>query len=158
MGVFACAATLDWYLKRAAAQGTSRPEHRLPLLAIGGVIIPTGLFIYGWTLSFHVHWIVPILSTALVGFGLQATNITTSSYIVDAFGIYAASALAAVAVLRNLAGAILPLAAPALYAHLGYGWGNSVLGFVALALLPGPLLLIRYGEYLRTISTFKPRF
>lgn len=37
-----------------------------------------------------------------------------------------------------------------MYEKLGMGWGNSVLGFIALAMVPlGPLFL-RYGEWLRT--------
>ena len=158
IGVFVCGATLDWYLKRAAAGGRTKPEHRLPLLAVGGILIPMGLFIYRWTLNFHIHWIVPILSAALIGFGLQATNITTSSYIVDAFGIHAASSLAAATVFCNLTGALLPLAAPSIFVYLGYGRDISVLGFIALALLPGPLLLIKHGESLRIRSAFRPQF
>ena len=32
---------------------------------------------------------------------------------------------------------------------LGMGWGNSLLGFVALIMVPAPWLFLRYGEYLR---------
>ncbi|KAL9615957.1 MAG: hypothetical protein Q9160_009117 [Pyrenula sp. 1 TL-2023] len=157
IGVFVCGATLDWYLKRKAAKtnGSMKPEYRLPLLAIGGCLIPIALFIYGWTVEYHVHWIVPILSTSLIGFGLIATTIPTSTYLVDSFEIYAASAIAALGVWKYLSGALLPLAGPPLYARLGYGWGNSLLGFLALALMPAPLLLIKYGERLRTSSKFK---
>jgi hypothetical protein len=44
---------------------------------------------------------------------------------------------------RSLLGTFLPLAGPPLYAKLGLGWGNSVLGFIALALIPIPILLYR---------------
>ncbi len=67
-------------------------------------------------------------------------------YLVDAFTIYAASALAANAVVRSIAGAVLPLAGLTMYKNLGIGWGNSVLGFIAAAMLPVPFLIIRYGE------------
>ena len=151
-GVLVCGVTLDWYLKRKAATGVTKPEHRLPLLVIGGFLIPVGLFVYGWTLEARVHWIVPILSTVLIGFGLIATTIPTSTYLVDVFEIYAASAIAAVGMLKYTAGAVLPLAGPPLYARLGLGWGNSVLGLIALVLMPAPLLLMRYGERLRNTS------
>jgi hypothetical protein len=36
-----------------------------------------------------------------------------------------------------------------LYADLGLGWGNSVLGFIGVAFLPVPLLFYRYGRWLR---------
>jgi hypothetical protein len=76
------------------------------------------------------------------------------SYLVDAFTIYASSAIAAATILRSILGALLPLAGPSMYATLGYGWGNSLLGFIALAMVPVPFLLIKYGEAIRT----NPRF
>ena len=77
------------------------------------------------------------------------------TYIVDAYSRFAASAVASTTVLRSLAGFGFPLFAPAMYNALGYGWGNSVLGFAALAVgLPAPFLLWRYGEQLRAKSKF----
>ena len=64
-------------------------------------------------------------------------------YLVDAFELYSASALASNAVVRSLAGALLPLGALPMYEKLGMGWGNSLLGFVALAMVPLPWLFLR---------------
>jgi hypothetical protein len=36
-----------------------------------------------------------------------------------------------------------------MYNKLGMGWGNSLLGFIAAALIPAPWLFIKYGEHLR---------
>jgi hypothetical protein len=36
-----------------------------------------------------------------------------------------------------------------MYDKLGMGWGNSLLGFLALALVPIPFFIKRYGEKLR---------
>lgn len=59
--------------ERAAAEGRPRggmkPEYRLPPLKLGAIILPVGLFIYGWTAEYNVHWIVPIMGTALIGLG-----------------------------------------------------------------------------------------
>jgi len=44
---------------------------------------------------------------------------------------------------------LIPLAGPKLYEKLGYGWGNSLLAFMAAALIPLPFLLFFYGERLR---------
>jgi hypothetical protein len=70
-------------------------------------------------------------------------------YVIDTYTIYAASALAAMSVIRSIGGSVLPLAALPMYNALGIGWGNSLLGFVAIALLPVPFFIIRYGEGLR---------
>jgi hypothetical protein len=74
------------------------------------------------------------------------------AYSVDAFTLYAASALAANTVTRSVMAAVLPLAAPKMYATLGYGWGNSLLGFLALAMAPIPYVLLSYGERIRKSS------
>lgn len=64
--------TSDRYLKKRAAAtegGEMKPEYRLQLLPIGAIILPAGLFIYGWTAEYHIHWIVPIIGTAIIGIG-----------------------------------------------------------------------------------------
>jgi hypothetical protein len=70
-------------------------------------------------------------------------------YLVDAYGPYAASALATNTLLRSLFGTFLPLAGPKMYETLGLGWGNSLLGFLALAFAPVPLFFYKYGEQVR---------
>lgn len=78
---------------------------------------------------------------------------SVQAYTVDAFTLYASSALAACTMIRSVMGTVLPIAAPQLYEKLGYGWGNSLLAFVALALMPIPGLLMLYGENLRLRNT-----
>lgn len=147
----------DRILKAKAGSGEMKPEYRLPVMFPGAVAIPIGLFLYGWTAQYGVHWIAPIIGTGFVGLGLIGTFMPITTYLVDAFTIYAASALAANTIWRSLVGAILPLAGLPMYAKLGLGWGNSLLGFISLALLPVPILLTRYGERIRTNPKFQPK-
>ncbi|KAK3496428.1 major facilitator superfamily domain-containing protein [Neurospora crassa] len=130
--------------------GTCTPEDRLTVLPIGAILLPAGFFIYGWTAQYHVHWIVPILSHVLIGFGNIVIFMAISMALIDTFTIYAASALAANTVARSVFGAVLPIFGLRMYDTLGLGWGNSLLAFIAVALIPVPFLLIRYGELLRT--------
>ena len=74
------------------------------------------------------------------------------NYLLDAYPRYAASVTAALAVLRSLAGALLPLGGLDMYIALGLGWGNSLLGFVALAMVPIPIVFYIFGERLRKRS------
>lgn len=46
-----------------------KPEYRLPPLKAGAILLPAGLFIYGWTAEYKVHWIAPIIGTAVIGVG-----------------------------------------------------------------------------------------
>ncbi|KAI1825062.1 putative MFS multidrug transporter [Xylaria intraflava] len=126
-----------------------KPEYRLIPLEWSSLSLPAGLFLYGWTLQYRVHWIVPLIGTAIYGFGQLTVFLCITTYFIDAFGMYAASALAANIVVRSIFGAVLPLAGARMYNVLGYGWGNSLLGFIALALVPIPFLVTRYGETLR---------
>ena len=139
----------DKMMKKMAAKGEMKPEYRLPPLIPGSLVIPCGLFLYGWSADKGIHWIVPIIGTMLVGLGLLATFMPIQTYLVDAFTSHAASAIAANTVLRSLVGAFLPLAGPSMYAALGLGWGNSLLAFIALALSPVSWIFFKYGEQIR---------
>lgn len=75
--------------------------------------------------------------------------IPIQTYVIDSFPAFAASGIAALTVSRSLFGAFLPLAGPAMYEALGYGWGNSVLGLIALALIPAPMIIYKFGGKVR---------
>ncbi len=64
--------------------------------------------------------------------------LAAQNYLVDAFTLYAASVISAANIIRSVFGAILPLAGQPMYDKLGVGWGNSFLGFIALAMIPIP--------------------
>jgi hypothetical protein len=142
-------------VKKHLARGDFRPEHRLYTMCVGGFCLPVGLFWYGWAVQEMTHWIVPILGTGLIGFGLLMTFMPATTYLVDVFTVHAASAMAASTVLRSLCAALIPLSSSKMYAAMGYGWGNSLLGFVSLALIPIPFLFIRHGEGIRARSTVR---
>lgn len=56
--------------------------------------------------------IVPIIGSGVFSAGVLGTFMPITTYLIDAYQIYAASALAANTVLRSLMGALLPLAGP----------------------------------------------
>lgn len=150
---------LDFLMRRHLAQrrkehGSSRPEDQLAPLVAAGVLLPVGLFWYGWTVEERVHWIAPILGTAVCGVAISFYFLAVQTYLVDAYNIYAASALAANTLVRCIFGVTIPLAAPPLYSTLGYGWGNTLLGFLALMVVPACWWLLIYGERIRN----NPRF
>ena len=83
-------------------------------------------------------------------------SITT--YLVDAFGMYAASAVAASTVLRSLGGALLPLAGRPMFDKLGLQWGSTLLACIALLMVPLPIFFFIYGERIRNKSFFGVKF
>ncbi|PBP23564.1 major facilitator superfamily transporter [Diplocarpon rosae] len=135
--------------------GVGKPEFRVPLMLPGALLVPIGLFWYGWSAQVHTHWIMPNIGAAIFSAGTIVGFQCIQTYIVDAYTRYAASAIGAATVLRSLAGFGFPLFAPYMYSALDFGWGNSLLAFIGIALgWPAPILLWKYGENLRKKSTF----
>lgn len=132
-----------------ANNGVFEPEMRLPSCVFFAMFIPITFFWYGWATERKVHWIVPIIGLVPFGFGMIGIFMPIQTYIIDSFPEYAASGIAALTTSRSLFGALLPLAAPAMFARLGLGWGNSLLGFVAIAMIPFPALIYKYGGKIR---------
>ena len=132
-----------------------RPEFRVPLMVPGSMLVPIGLFIYGWCSQYHTHWIGPNIGAAIFAAGVIIGFQSIQTYLIDSYTRFAASAVAAATVLRSLAGFSFPLFAPYMYDALDYGWGNSLLGFIAIGLgIPAPFLLWFFGEKLRARSPF----
>lgn len=153
--VILCGIYLDSHLKKKSQTGPPKPEHRLPLMIVDNVLVPIGLIGFGWTAQSHIHWVIPVLFTAIVGFGFVAVSLVSWNYLIDVFDIHAASATAATTVLRNMSAAALPLAGPALYKRVGLGKGNTVLGAIALLFALVPMVLMRLGERMRGWKRFQ---
>lgn len=132
-----------------ANDGVFEPEMRLPACVFFACFVPISFFWYGWAAYFKVHWIVPIIGLVPFGFGMIGIFIPIQTYLIDSFPVFAASAMAALTVSRSLFGAFLPLAGPSMFATMGLGWGNSLLGFIAVALIPAPLWIFKYGGAMR---------
>ncbi|CAJ0538534.1 Ff.00g065950.m01.CDS01 [Fusarium sp. VM40] len=161
LGLFFVGFFSDRLIRKAKLEGTPvSAEQRLDLrLTVPTALcLPIGLIIYGWTAEERLHWIVPMIGTSILGFGMIGIFMISQTYLVDAFTKYAASVTAANAVLRSLLGALLPLGGLELYNELGLGWGNTLLGFIALALAPVPWLLCKFGKGIRTSSKFRTEF
>ncbi|KAI7519830.1 hypothetical protein KC331_g20510 [Hortaea werneckii] len=133
----------------ARNDGKARPEYRLPLANIGAVFIPVSLFWFAWTVQYRTPWLASIASTYFYGIGQVMILNCTQNYYIDSFEKYAASAIAAGAVFRSLVGGVVPLFAPALFEKLGYGWGISLFGFLAVAIAPAPIFFFMYGQQVR---------
>ncbi|KAI9034811.1 MFS transporter [Aspergillus affinis] len=135
--------------KKEKSGDSDQPESRLFFLLPAAVALPAGLLIYGWTVHFKSHWIAPLIGTGIFGVGLVLSYSAINNYLIDAFSIYAASALAASGLFRGLAGGLLPLSGPKMYEHLGYGWGNTLLGLLSVGFGGVSLIIWAFGKDLR---------
>lgn len=132
------------------------PELRLQLCVIASWSLVIAMFWFGWTSYASIHWISPVIAGGLLGVGVLGLYTSLFNYIVDVYLWAAASALAASTVVRSSFGAGFPLFATQMYERLGTQWASSLLGFIALAMTPVPLLLIKFGPRLRAKSKFSP--
>ena len=151
-GLCVFAALSDRLVRLFAKVDEMKAEYRLFPWILGSLFIPAGFFWYGWSAQHELPFIMPTIGTGWIELGMVATFMSIQTYLVDGFQHQAACALAANIVLRSLVGAFLPLAGPKMYAALGLGWGNSLLGFLALIMAPVSWLLFRYGQPIRTRS------
>lgn len=141
------------HLKRTHGNGVGRPEFRVPLMFPASLLVVSGLFIYGWAVHFHTHWIIPNLGIFLFSTGCIISYQCAQTYNIDTYTTHAASSMSAVVMLRSFAGFGFPLFAPSMYQELGYGWGNSLLGFIAIGIgLSAPVAFWIWGERLRKRS------
>ncbi|KAH6894657.1 major facilitator superfamily domain-containing protein [Thelonectria olida] len=116
------------------------PEKRLYFSCIESLLLPIGLFMFGWSATVTCHWIVPTMAIGIATAGI--------------FSVYlaASSALAAQSFCRNAIGGVLPLVTNQMYSSLGHGPGSSMLGGIGLLLSVGPWVLVFYGPQIRSRS------
>jgi DHA1 family multidrug resistance protein-like MFS transporter len=146
------------YVKKLEANNNVPvPEWRLPISMVGGVLFTGGLFWFGWSgYSGNVHWIVPVLSGFLTGFGIFSIFLALLNYLVDAYLMFAASAIAANTFMRSIFGGIFPLFATYMFNGMGIQWAATLLGCVALVLVPMPVVFYIFGKRIRAKSKFAP--
>ncbi|TVY59640.1 putative transporter, partial [Lachnellula suecica] len=133
------------------------PEQRLLPMMVGATIFPIGLFWFAWTGNYSsIHWIVPTLSGLLTGAGIMTIFLQALNYLIDAYLVVAASAIAANTFLRSFFGAGFPLFATAMFHNLSVKWAGTLLGCLAVVFLPIPFLFYFFGERLRKNSAYAP--
>ncbi|OCK83025.1 MFS transporter [Lepidopterella palustris CBS 459.81] len=157
MGASLIAYSTATNFKRAFIKhGRCIPEERLPPMIVGAIVLPIGLFLFAWTSNPHITWVPSVLATALIGMGSLVTFWQGMSYLIDCYGFYSNSAIAANTFIRSIAGAGFPLFTPAMYHKLGVPWAMSLLGFLCVVFAPVPMLFYVYGAKIRERSRFTP--
>ncbi|KAI9369009.1 major facilitator superfamily domain-containing protein [Aspergillus egyptiacus] len=134
-----------------------KPEDRLVIAMIGGIVFAGSVFWFAWTGEYStVHWLAPTIAGVFVSGSMLLIFVAYFNYIVDTYLMYAASAIAANTVIRSAAGAAAPLFTNYMFHAMGVGGGGSLLGGVAALLAVIPFVFYRYGEQIRVKSRFAP--
>jgi DHA1 family multidrug resistance protein-like MFS transporter len=133
------------------------PEVFLPANLAAATTLPIGLFIFGWTATEDIHWIVPLFGAFLFAPGMFMLFQTHFNYLGDAFPKYMASVFAGNDLFRSCVGAAFPIIANTMYNNTGskkfpVGWGCSIMAFICTAMISIPILFLWKGKTLRLMS------
>ncbi|KAL4974857.1 major facilitator superfamily domain-containing protein [Aspergillus desertorum] len=115
--------------KLAARLGkmSNTPEGRLYFSCVESILMPVGLFWFGWTSYSSVPWIVPTIAIGCSTIGILC---------------------------RNVLGGIFPLVTNAMFTNLGYPAACSLLGGIGILLTIVPWVLVFFGPKIRARSKF----
>ncbi|EQB58351.1 hypothetical protein CGLO_01410 [Colletotrichum gloeosporioides Cg-14] len=130
------------------------PESRLYFTCITTLLLPIGLFLFGFLSRPEIHHAVPAVAIGIATIGIYSVYLATFNYIADTYGPYASSALAAQSFCRNIMGGTFPLITTILFQNLGEKRAGGLLGGIATALGIVPWILVFFGERIRKWSKF----
>ncbi|KAI9042626.1 MFS general substrate transporter [Aspergillus affinis] len=139
---------------------TGTPEGRLYFTCVESVLMPIGLFWFGWTTFPSVPWIVPTLAIGCATMGIFTIYLAAFNYLADTYHRYASSAIAAQSFCqnptvpcicsmhsltvkhagRNVLAGIFPLVTNAMFTNLGYPAASSLLGGIVCTFVPDDVL------------------
>ncbi|EEH41654.2 hypothetical protein PAAG_03217 [Paracoccidioides lutzii Pb01] len=139
-------------LVRRLGKLSNTPENRLYFVCITSILMPAGMFWFGWTSFSSIHWIVPCLGLVCVTIGIYSIYLAVFNYLADTYHRYASSALAAQSFCRNILGGIFPLVVRAMFINLGYPGASSLLGGIGSILTIVPWVLVFFGPKIRARS------
>ncbi|KAF5355774.1 hypothetical protein D9756_004068 [Leucocoprinus leucothites] len=106
------------------------PEFRLEIAMISGPIFAISFFWFAWSSPPHISYWAPLMSGLPMGFSISMIFLSLFNYLIDVYLHVAASALAGSTVLF----------AGSMYRSLDPRWASSLLGFVALLMVPIPFV------------------
>lgn len=133
------------------------PEYRLILTFPLAFTFPISLFWLGWTNYPHISPWSGLGAAVLLGFSWAGIYVGIYQYVLDVYGIYAGSALATITFARYMFAGGMTIVSRAMWMNLGTRWACTLLGCLAVVLMPAPFLLYKWGHKVREKSRFASR-
>ena len=150
-GLYCITVDQQMYVKGMAKNGGKplAPEVRLRPCMLGSVLLTVSLFWFAWTSYDWISFWSPLVAGGMFGSGLFFIFLSLFTYITEVYIFSSASAIAINTVFRSAFGAGFPMFGEQMYDRLNSRWATTVLGFIALAMVPIPFILIKYGHVVR---------
>ncbi|KEQ90800.1 hypothetical protein AUEXF2481DRAFT_48534 [Aureobasidium subglaciale EXF-2481] len=130
------------------------PERLLIPAVIASPFFAISIFWLGWTNFASISYWSDYAATVLFGYSMTAIFVASYSYIINIYGTWSSSALGSITMARYLVASGMIVAARPMYQGIGVHWSLTFLGCLGLLCLPVPLLIYRFGPWLRGKSQF----
>ena len=121
-----------WIRRLKRANMERQPEMRLPQGLMGAFLTVVGLFWFGYTSFPSIHWIVPIIGSAVYSFGALSVMLSTFAYVVDTYLARSSPAFAAIGLIRSIAIGVFPLFGAQFYLNLKPRNATLILALIAV--------------------------
>ncbi|KAJ5933681.1 hypothetical protein N7454_006010 [Penicillium verhagenii] len=138
-------------------KGLFEPEMRLWLLFPAIICNSIGSWVFGIGLARGWHWIILAVGNAIFGFGFMITADVSLTYLTDTYPLIINDALISVVFIRNGLGMIVKFALTRWLKGMGIQNAFILIGFLSLATMIMPALLMVYGKRARINSAPKYR-
>ncbi|KAK4548435.1 hypothetical protein LTR36_009345 [Oleoguttula mirabilis] len=137
--------------------GLGAPERRLVPAIVASMMMPVGLFLFGWTGNGHIHWIVSVIGIGIFTMGVFVLMQCIFVYLPLVYPQYAASLFAGNDAARSLVAFAAVMFSRPMYIGMGIGPGTSLLGALTAGCIGGILVLYFFGHKLRARSRFSAK-
>ncbi|KAA1078175.1 hypothetical protein PGT21_030034 [Puccinia graminis f. sp. tritici] len=140
-------------LRIVSERSRDRPEYKFRCMIPGILLLPIGAFCFGLITNIKSSWLLPDVGLFCLGAGVIFGFRKAGSYIIDTFGDQAASALAAMHLIRRIESFVIPLVIN-LTIKGRFKYELIILGSTLFSLLivcPMPFLLFTYGPRIRRL-------
>lgn len=125
------------------------PEFRLWPAIATSFLLPTSLFLLGWTNYPSISIYAGLTACFLFGIVITALYVSIYEYIIDAYAENGAVALASITMARYFVAGGMVMASRPMYEGIGVHWTMTLLGVIATVLVPAPWVFWKYGRVLR---------
>lgn len=119
---------------------------RTELLPIYSALLVSSILVFGWTIRYHVHYVVPIIMTFFTSYSAVSFITGVTALLVDLIPEESASANACVNLFRCVLCAIGLAVVDKMIKGIGAGWTFTIIGLISLASMIFIYLCLRYGE------------
>ncbi|KAK7959244.1 sugar transporter [Apiospora aurea] len=149
----------DDHIRRKKGNDWFLPERRLKVLLWLAPLEPIGLIGFAWTSLGppRVHWIAPMIFSALVGIANYAIYFSSVDYMIAAYGVYSASACGGNAFARDFLAGISAMYATPMYTNIdGYPveYASTILAGLSVIVVVPIYVFYWKGPVIRDRSKF----